>query len=96
MSAEKHLSDINFFICSTYIDMKDYREAVIKDIKSRAGVINAQEFFGARDQKPLETCLEEVTSSHVFIMFLEPRYGTLDRSSGKSIVECVNLIRRRI
>jgi hypothetical protein len=88
MSAEKHLSDINFFICSTYIDMKDYRNAVIKDIKSRAGIINAQEFFGARDQKPLNTCLEEVSRSNVFIMFLGPRYGTLDPSSGKSFVEC--------
>jgi hypothetical protein len=88
MSAEKHLSDINFFICSTYIDMKDYRDAVIKDISSRAGVINAQEFFGARDKKPLETCLEEVTRSDVFIMFLGPRYGTIDPSTDKSYVEC--------
>lgn len=68
--------------------MKDYRSALIKDIQSRAGVINAQEFFGARDQKPLETCLEEVSKSDVFIMFLGPRYGTIDSSSGKSFVEC--------
>jgi hypothetical protein len=88
MSSEKHLSDINFFICSTYIDMRDYRDTLIKDIKSRAGIINAQEFFGARDQKPLETCLEEVTRSNVFIMFLGPRYGTIDPSTGKSFVEC--------
>ncbi len=88
MSSEKHLTDINFFICSTYIDMKDYRNAVIKEISSHAGVINAQEFFGARDQKPLETCLEELTKSQVFIMFLGPRRGTPDPLTGKSFVEC--------
>ncbi|OAI25809.1 hypothetical protein A1355_19425 [Methylomonas koyamae] len=68
--------------------MKDYRDAVIKEIISHAGIINAQEFFGARDQKPLETCLEELTKSQVFIMFLGPRYGTIDPLSKKSFVEC--------
>ena len=53
---EKKLSDINFFICSTYLDLKTYRAEVIKKIKSQAGLINAQEFFGSRDNKPIETC----------------------------------------
>jgi hypothetical protein len=88
MSAEKPLPDINFFVCSTYEDLKAYRAAVIKNISSHAGVINAQEFFGARDQKPLATCLEEVDKSHVFIMFLGPRYGTVDSGSGQSFVQC--------
>ena len=57
MSSEKPLSAINFFVCSTFLDLKAYRDAVIKNLQSHAGVINAQEFFGARDQKPLATCL---------------------------------------
>lgn len=87
MSAEK-LSNINFFLCSTYVDLKAYREAVIKNIRSHAGVINAQEFFGARDKKPLTTCLEEVDKSNVFIMFLGPRYGSNDPDTNRSFVEC--------
>ncbi len=88
MSAEKPLSNVNFFVCSTYVDLKAYRDAVIKNIQSHAGVINAQEFFGARDQKPLATCLEELNKSDVFIMFLGPRYGSVDPDTNKSFVEC--------
>lgn len=88
MGTEKPLSDINFFICSTYVDLKAHREAVINTIRSHAGVINAQEFFGARDQKPLATCLEEVDKADVFLLFLGHRYGTADPELKKSFVEC--------
>lgn len=88
MSSTEKLSNINFFISSTYVDMREYRDAVIKDLQGRAGVINAQEFFGARDRKPLETCLDEIEKSHVFVLFLGPRYGSVDPASGKSFVEC--------
>lgn len=87
MSTDRSLSHINFFVCSTYVDMRQYRDAVIKKIESAAGQICAQEFFGARDQKPLATCLEELERSDVFLMFLSPRYGTVDPDSGKSFVE---------
>lgn len=87
MSSEKPLSDVNFFVCSTYLDLKAYRDAVIKKIHSHAGVINAQEFFGARDQKPLATCLEEVDKSDVFVMFLGPRYGSIDPDTNRAFVE---------
>lgn len=88
MSGEKKLSNINFFICSTYTDLQPYREAVIKKIRSKAGVINAQEFFGARDQKPLKTCLEEIRKSNIFILIVGMRYGTVIRNRDKSYVEC--------
>ena len=87
MSTAKKLSDINFFICSTYLDLKNYRDEVIKKIMSESGVINAQEFFGARNTKPIETCLEEVDKSDVFIMFVGWRYGSIDEKTGKSFIE---------
>lgn len=87
MNIDAKLTDINFFISSTYIDMREYRDIVIKNLQSKAGVINAQEFFGTRDKSPLETCLEEVTKSKVFVMFLGARYGSIDPNSGKSFVE---------
>lgn len=67
--------------------MREYRDAVIKDLQGKAGIISAQEFFGSRDQKPLDTCLEELQKSQVFVMFLGPRYGSIDETSGKSFVE---------
>lgn len=84
---EIKLTEINFFICSTYIDLKLHREEIIKKIKSLSGNINSQEFFGARDQKPIETCLLEVEKSNVFIMLLGWRYGSIETESGKSFTE---------
>ncbi len=84
---QKGLSNINFFICSTYIDLIAYRLEVIKRIQSQAGLINAQEFFGARENKPIETCLMEVEKSNVFIMFIAFRFGSIDKESGKYFIE---------
>jgi hypothetical protein len=67
--------------------MVHHRDAAIKKIQSKSGIINAQEFFGARDSQPLTTCLEEVGRSQVFLLFLSPRYGSVDHESGKSFVE---------
>jgi hypothetical protein len=79
--------NISFFISSTYIDMVQHRSAVIGKIQSKSGIINAQEFFGARDSQPLDTCLSEVERSQVFLLFLSPRNGSIDHESGKSFVE---------
>jgi len=87
MTEKTKLTNINFFICSTYLDLKDYRESVIEKLKSASGIINAQEFFGARDQKPIETCLEEVEKSDVFIMFIGWRFGSIEEEKNKSFVE---------
>jgi len=83
----KKLSNINFFVCSTVLDLKEHRDAVIKKLQASKGVINAQEFFGARNRKPLETCLAEVEKSNVFIVILGNRYGSTTEGDGKSYVE---------
>jgi hypothetical protein len=88
MSSERDLTGINFFICSTYVDLRHYREAVINILKSHAAVINSQEFFGARSQEPLDTCLEELERSQVFILILGPRLGSIHEETGKSFIEC--------
>lgn len=67
--------------------MVQHRNAVIGKIQSKSGIINAQEFFGARDSKPLNTCLNEVERSQVFLLFLSPRNGSIDHESGKTFVE---------
>jgi hypothetical protein len=45
------------------------------------------EVFGARTQKPLDTCLAEVLTSEVFIGIIGMRYGSIDDATGKSFVE---------
>jgi hypothetical protein len=87
MNQESPLSSISFFISSTYVDMMQHRDSVIRKLQSKSGIINAQEFFGSRNSQPLETCLEEVEQSQVFLLFIGPRYGSTDHESGKSFVE---------
>ena len=87
MNQEAPLSSISFFISSTYEDMAQHRDSVIRKIQSKSGIINAQEFFGSRNSQPLDTCLEEVEQSQVFLLFIGPRYGSIDHESGKSFVE---------
>lgn len=95
MSTQTNLTGINFFIASTFEDLRFYREEVIRSIKNKAGVINAQEFFGARSQKSIKTCLEEVGKSRVFILVLGMRYGSKNRR-GKSFTELEYLEAERL
>jgi hypothetical protein len=84
MSSPHDLSAITFFISSTYEDLNSYRSSVIDKIKTASGTIFAQEFFGSRGQEPLQTCLEEVKKSNVFLLILAHRYGSVDKKTGKS------------
>lgn len=45
------------------------------------------EIFGARTAEPIQTCIEEVKKSKIFIGILGMRHGSIDRESGKSFVQ---------
>jgi len=45
------------------------------------------EVFGARTAEPIQTCVEEVKKSKIFIGILGMRYGSIDIESGKSFVQ---------
>jgi hypothetical protein len=45
------------------------------------------EIFGARTAEPIQTCIEEVKKSRIFIGILGMRYGSIDNESGKSFVQ---------
>lgn len=46
--------------------------------------ISGMEKFGARPEKPLQTCLKEVEESDVFIGIIGMRYGSIDEKTKKS------------
>ena len=86
MSHQNELTAISFFISSTFKDLKNYRSAIIEKIKNQKGIINAQEFFGARSNKSLQTCLDEVDKSNIFIIIIAHRYGSV-HENGSSFTE---------
>jgi hypothetical protein len=65
------------FVCSTFSDLSKEREAVLDSIRRLKLSYEAMEFFGARSERAIETCLEEVRSSDIVIVIVGHTYGSL-------------------
>ncbi len=63
-------NSFNVFICSTFDDLSIEREAVLEAVTRLQLQHDWMEFFGARAQQPLDTCLEEVRASHILIIIV--------------------------
>jgi len=75
------------FVCSTYIDLREEREAVLNAIRRLQFQHDSMEFFGARANKPIETCLQEVRRSNILIVIVGHLYGSLVPELGISFSE---------
>jgi serine phosphatase RsbU (regulator of sigma subunit) len=65
------------FLCGTFADLAREREAVRRVVEDLEHRHQAMEFFGARTDRPIETCLEEVRRSDVLIVVVGFLYGSL-------------------
>ena len=72
------------FVCSTFDDLHEEREGVLDAIRRVQQRHNAMEFFGARDEQPIETCLEEVRNSDLLVVIVGLKYGGLPPGMGIS------------
>jgi hypothetical protein len=70
-------SSFRVFLCSTYSDLAKEREAVLDAVRRLQLQHDAMEFFGARTEQPIETCLDEVSRSDVLVVIVGYRYGTI-------------------
>lgn len=75
------------FISSTYGDLIPYRSKVWEKIEPLNIEIHGMEKFGARKSTPLETCLEEVSKSDIFVAIISYRFGSVDKISKKSFTQ---------
>ena len=78
---------LTVFLCSTYSDLSEEREAVLDAIRRLQLQHDSMEFFGARANQPIETCLAEVRRSNIVITIVGHRYGTLVPDLGISFSE---------
>jgi hypothetical protein len=69
--------DLTVFLCSTYADLTDERELILSAIRKLQLRHDSMEFFGARADKAIETCLEEVRRSDLLVVVVGHRYGSL-------------------
>lgn len=65
------------FLCSTYSDLIEERQAVLDTIRRLQLLYDSMEFFGARPGRPLDTVLQEVKASNIVIVIIGHRYGTI-------------------
>jgi len=75
------------FISSTFEDLKEYRLAVQNVLVRLETVVKGMEHFGSSPNSPKDECLKIVNESKIFILIVGTRYGYIDNSSGKSMVE---------
>jgi hypothetical protein len=76
------------FVSSTKMDLVSYRIAVrnkLEELKKEFDIeIIGMEDFGARSEPPLQTCLDEVGGSDMYIGIIGMRYGSIDGVTKKS------------
>ena len=79
-------STYRFYICSTFLDLKEERKAVMEVISSLNQIPVAYEFFPASNESPFNNAKKIIDSSDYIIMIIGSKYGTSD-TEGVSYVE---------
>jgi len=75
------------FVASTWEDLKNERKDVLESLQQFNFQHVNMEYFGADPRKPIEKCLEEVKTAHVFVGIIGHRYGTILNTTGKSYTQ---------
>jgi len=76
------------FVSSTYKDLAAERQAV-EDVLKRMKDADLQmmEYWGSRENTPVEVSLQELEGSQVYLGIFAGRYGSIDPATGMSITE---------
>lgn len=75
------------FISSTFDDLKEHRDAVVKVVLQLGHLPVGMEMFNAGDQTQWETIKSYIDSSDYYLVILAHRYGSKDPASGLSYTE---------
>lgn len=72
------------FISSTFEDLRDERESVIREILTLRQIPVGMEVFTATDDRGWRTIIPLIDLTDYYILILAGRYGSIDRETGKS------------
>ncbi|MDJ0368088.1 DUF4062 domain-containing protein [Hymenobacter sp. H14-R3] len=75
------------FISSTFDDLKEHRDAVVKAVLQLGHLPVGMEMFNAGDQTQWETIKSYIDSSDYYLVILAHRYGSKDPASSLSYTE---------
>ncbi|MCS3757470.1 DUF4062 domain-containing protein [Salinibacter ruber] len=75
------------FVSSTYRDLVDHRREVWGVLEDFDVDVRGMEQFGARSEEPIETCLNEVEQSDVYVGIIGYRLGSVHDDKGISFTQ---------
>lgn len=75
---------LQVFISSTYIDLKDERQAAVEAILDAGHIPAGMELFKAGNENQLKTIKRWIDESDVYLLILGGRYGSVESESEKS------------
>jgi hypothetical protein len=75
------------FVSSTSSDLGQERKGVLDATRRLKLQHDSMEFFGARAEQPIKTCLQEVRASDVLVVIIGHRYGSIVPELGISYSE---------
>ena len=75
------------FVSSTYLDLQEHRKEVWDVLEDFDVNVRGMEQFGARSEEPLETCINEVEQSDVYVGIVGYRLGSVHEDRGLSFTQ---------
>lgn len=78
---------LQIFVSSTYIDLKEERQAAVEAILKSGNIPAGMELFAAGDKSQLETITRWIDESDVYFLILGGRYGSIESTTGNSYTE---------
>lgn len=75
------------FISSTFKDLKPHRNQILRTLEEFNVELVGMENFGARESKPLATCIAELKRSNIYIGIIAMSYGSVDEITQKSFTQ---------
>ncbi|MCL2349552.1 MAG: DUF4062 domain-containing protein [Planctomycetaceae bacterium] len=75
------------FVSSTYLDMKEERQAAVMAILRAKHIPVGMELFSAGDKSQWESIKKWIDASDIFMLILGGRYGSLEPDSQRSYIE---------
>jgi hypothetical protein len=80
-------SKLQVFISSTYLDLRDERQAAVEAILRSGHLPAGMELFTAGDKSQWEIIQRWITESDIYVLILGGRYGSIEPNSGMSYTE---------
>src|SRR4030095_6309500 len=78
---------LQVFVSSTYIDLKEERQAAVEAILSSGHIPAGMELFAAGDECQMTVIERWIDESDVYRLILAGRYGAVDKRAGKNYVQ---------